>query len=69
MGTDKGEGDEEFKHEEGALGEGVEDRDEAVDGVREKEEMEAILPVEKKADWRRKRKKSAGRRSERASGR
>lgn len=35
----------------------------------EKEEMEAMLPVEKKADWRRKRKKRAGRRSARESGR
>ena len=31
--------------------------------------MEAMLPVEKKADWSRKRKKRAGRRSARVSGR
>lgn len=35
----------------------------------EKAEMEAMLPVEKKADWRRKRKKRAGRRSASESGR
>ena len=33
VGADDGEGDDEFEDEEEALGEGVEDRDEAVDGV------------------------------------
>ncbi len=33
VGGDEGEGDEEFEEEEGALGEGVEDGDEPVDGV------------------------------------
>ena len=33
VGGDKGEGDEEFESQEGALGERVEDGDEAVDGV------------------------------------
>lgn len=35
----------------------------------EKDEMEAMLPVEKKADCNRKKKKREGRRSERESGR
>lgn len=33
IGADEGEGDEEFQHEEGALAEGAEDRDQSVDAV------------------------------------
>lgn len=36
VGADDGEGDQDFEHEEGALGERVEDGDEAVDGVERK---------------------------------